>query len=78
MDGVNDRLNRIEIRLEHLDATLVQTDKRVSDGFAVVNARLEGLGNRLSHKAKNWLGSLWGATLGILVGAAFALIKLMP
>jgi hypothetical protein len=78
MDDANDRLNRIEIRLERLDATLAQIDKRISDGFAVVNTRLEGLKNRLSHKAENWVVSLWGATLGILVGAAFALIKLMP
>jgi uncharacterized coiled-coil protein SlyX len=78
MDDVNNRLNRIEIRLARLDATLAQIDKRVSDGFAVVNARLEGLENRLSHKAEKWVVSLGGATLGILVGAAFALIKLMP
>jgi hypothetical protein len=78
MDDVNDHLSRIEIRLERLDATLAQIDKRVSDGFAVVNARLKGLENRLSHKAENWVVSRWGATLGILVGAAFALVKLMP
>jgi hypothetical protein len=77
-EDVRDCFNRLELRLERLDATMSQLEKRLSDGFGQMNARLEGLENRLAHKAGNWVVSLWGATLAILIAGAFALAKLWP
>ena len=77
-EDVRDRFNRLELRLERLDVTMSQLEKRLSDGFGQMNARLEGLGNRLAHKADNWVVSLWGATLAMLIAGAFALAKLWP
>jgi hypothetical protein len=77
-EDVRDRFNRLELRLERLDATLSQLEKRLSDGFGQMNARLEGLENRLAHKTDNWVVSLWGATLTMRIAGAFALAKLWP
>jgi hypothetical protein len=77
-EDVRDRFNRLELRLERLDATISQLEKRLSDGFGQMNARLEGIENRLAHKADNWVVSLWGATLAMLSAGAFALAKLWP
>jgi hypothetical protein len=52
-EDVRDCFNRLELRLERLDATMSQLEKRLSDGFGQMNARLEGLENRLAHKAGN-------------------------
>jgi hypothetical protein len=46
-----DTFQRFEHRLEHLDIHVDQLDKRLSDSFAVVHTRLEGLENRLARKA---------------------------
>jgi hypothetical protein len=77
-EDVRDCSNRTELRLERLDATISQIEKRLSDGFGQMNARLEGIENRFAHKADNWVVSLWGATLAMLSVGAFALAKLWP
>jgi hypothetical protein len=48
---MRDRFNHLELRLERFDATLSQIEKCLSDGFAQMSARLEGMGNRLVDKA---------------------------
>jgi len=62
-----DTFHRFELRLERLDTKMDQLEKRLSDGFAVVNTRLEGIETRLNTKAGNWVVSLWGATLAGLI-----------
>jgi hypothetical protein len=66
-EQLTDHFHRMELRLERLDTKLDQLEKRLSDGFAVVNTRLEGLETRLNTKAGNWVVSLWGATQGVLI-----------
>jgi hypothetical protein len=76
-EDVKEHFNRLELRPEHLDVTLSQVEKCLNDGFGQMNVRLEGIENRLAHKAENSLVSLWGAMLAIIAGA-FALAKLWP
>ena len=72
-DEHRDLLHGLALRLERFDVRLDALDKRVSDGFAQINTRLEGMENRLNTKAGNWTVSLWGATLAIIM-AAFKLL----
>jgi hypothetical protein len=62
-----DTFQRFELRLERLDTHVDQLDKRLSDGFAVVHARLEGLENRLARKADTWVVTVGIAGLGLLL-----------
>jgi hypothetical protein len=50
-EDVRDRCNHLELRLERFDATLSQIEQGLSDGFAQMSTRLEGMGNRLVDKA---------------------------
>ena len=72
-DEMREGFHRIELRMERFEVRLDALDKRVSDGFAQINTRLEGMENRLNTKAGNWTVSLWGATLAIIM-AAFKLL----
>jgi hypothetical protein len=56
---VRDCFNRLEFRLERLDAALSQLEKRLNDSFGQLNARFEGLKKRLAYKTNNWVVSLW-------------------
>jgi hypothetical protein len=62
-----DTFQRFELRLERLDTHVDQLDKRLSDGFAVVHTRLEGLENRLARKADTWVVTVGIAGLGLLL-----------
>jgi hypothetical protein len=66
-DELRDRFHRFELRLERLDTKVDQLDKRLSDGFAVVHARLEGLENRLARKADTWVVTVGMGGLGLLL-----------
>jgi hypothetical protein len=76
-DQLMAQFHRLELRLERLDTKVDQLEKRLSDGFAVVHGRLEGLENRLNTKAGTWAVTLWGATLAILVSAVGVGLGLM-
>jgi hypothetical protein len=52
-----DTFQRFEVRFERLETHVDQLDKRMSDGFAVVHTRLEGLENRPARKADTWVVS---------------------
>jgi hypothetical protein len=71
-DETHELFRRFELHLERCDTTLDQLEKRLSDGFGQMNARLEGIENRPAHKADNWVVSLWGATLAMFMAAALA------
>jgi hypothetical protein len=58
---------RFDVRFERLDTHVDQLDKRMSDGFAVVHTRLEGLENRLSRKADTWVVTTGMAGLALLL-----------
>ncbi|MGH8066515.1 MAG: hypothetical protein ACRERE_15010 [Candidatus Entotheonellia bacterium] len=52
-DETHELFRRFELCLERLDTTLDQLEKRLRDGFSQMNARLEGIENRLAHKTDN-------------------------
>jgi hypothetical protein len=57
----------VELRLERLDTKLDQLEKRLSDGVAVINTRLEGFENRLARKADTWVVTAGMGGLGLLL-----------
>jgi hypothetical protein len=81
-DELRDLFHRVELRLERIDAKLDAQDKRLTMVEGRLNSlesridgRLAGIDNRIDNKASNITVSLWGATLAMLIGAAFALTK---
>jgi hypothetical protein len=66
-DQLRETFTRVEVRLERLDTHVDQLDKRLSDGFAVVHARLEGIENRLARKADTWVMTTGLGGLGLLL-----------
>jgi chromosome segregation ATPase len=75
LTGVEGRIGTVDARL---DTRLQGLDDRLNTRFMGVEGRLSGIEQRLDHKAGNWTVNLWGATLAILIGAATALVKLLP
>ena len=63
-----DMFHRLDLRLEHLDTKLDTIEKAFADLRSEMRIRFEGLETRLNTKAGNWVVSLWGATLAILMG----------
>jgi hypothetical protein len=59
--------HRVELRLERLDTKLDQIEKRLTDGFSVVNTRLQGFENRLARKADTWVVTTGIGGLGLLL-----------
>jgi hypothetical protein len=66
-DQLVEQFHRVELRLERLDTKVDQLEKRLSDGFAVVNTRLEGFENRLARKADTWVVSAGVGGLALLL-----------
>jgi hypothetical protein len=50
-DQLMAQFHRLERRLERLDTKVDRLEKRLSDGFAVIHAGMEGVENRLKDKA---------------------------
>jgi hypothetical protein len=75
LTGMDGRLGTVDTRL---DTRLQGLDDRLDTRFMGVEGRLSAIEQRLDHKAGNWTVNLWGATLAILIGAATALVKLVP
>jgi hypothetical protein len=67
--------HRIDLRLERLDTKVDNLDKRIASLETRFEARFMSIDARLDNKAGNWVVGLWGSTLAILIGAAFALTK---
>jgi chromosome segregation ATPase len=80
---LEDRFSRLDLRLDtrlegldtRLDTRLASIDDRLNTRLMGVEGRLSAIEGRLDHKAGNWVVSLWGATLAILIGAATAFIR---
>jgi hypothetical protein len=62
-----DTFHRFERRLERLDTKMDQLEKALADSRGDMRATREGLEARLNSEAGNWVVSLWGATLAVLI-----------
>jgi hypothetical protein len=67
-DILQDTFHRFELRLERLDTKLDSLEKRLASLEGRLDTRFDGLESRLNTKAGNWVVSLWGTTLAILMG----------
>jgi hypothetical protein len=67
-EELRELVHRVELRLERVDTRLDGLEKRLTEGLAQIHTRLEGLESRVNTKAGNWVVSLWGATLAVLIG----------
>jgi tetrahydromethanopterin S-methyltransferase subunit G len=65
--ALEDHHNRVELRLERLDAKLDGLEKRLASLEGRLETRFDGLETRVNTKAGNWVVSLWGATLAVLI-----------
>jgi hypothetical protein len=74
-DEIRDLFHRMELRLEQLDTKMDNIEKRVASMESRFESRFNSIDARLDGKAGNWVVSLWGATLAMLIAAAFALTK---
>ena len=63
-----DSFHRFELRLERFDTKLDNLEKRLASLEGRLDTRFDGLETRLNTKAGNWVVSLWGATLAVLIG----------
>jgi hypothetical protein len=66
-DEFRDIFHRFELRLERLDTKLDHLEKSLADSRGEMRAMREGLESRINSKAGNWVVSLWGATLAVLI-----------
>lgn len=66
-EELRDQLHRLELRLERLDTKLESLEKGLADVRAELRPRLEGLDNRLSHKADTWVVTVGMGGLGLLL-----------
>jgi hypothetical protein len=66
-EQIVEQFHRMDLRLERLDTKLDQIEKRLSDGFGMVNTRLEGFENRLARKADSWMIGAGVGGLGLLL-----------
>jgi hypothetical protein len=66
-EELHDTFHRLELRLERLDTKMDHLEKSLTDVRGETRAMREGLETRLNSKAGNWVVSLWGATLAVLI-----------
>jgi hypothetical protein len=66
-DETRELFHRVELRLERLDTKMDTLEKALADVRAEMRAKFEGLETRVNSKAGNWVVSLWGATLAVLI-----------
>ncbi len=66
-DEFRDTFHRMDLRLERIDTKLENLEKGLADFRIEIRARLEGLENRLNTKAGNWVVSLWGGSLAVVM-----------
>jgi hypothetical protein len=74
-DEIRELFHRMDLRLERLDTKMDGLEKRLASMESRFEVRFAAIETRLDGKAGNWVVSLWGATLAMLIGAAFALTK---
>jgi hypothetical protein len=66
-DEFRDTFHRFELRLERLDTKMDNLEKSFADLRTEFRTRIGDLEKRLDGKAGNWVVSLWGATLAVLI-----------
>jgi hypothetical protein len=66
-EQIAEQFHAVTLRLERLDTKLDQLEKRLSDGVALVNTRLEGFENRLARKPDTWVVTTGIGGLGLLL-----------
>lgn len=66
-DEFRDIFHRLDLRLERLDTKMDALEKRLASLDGGLGARFDTLDARLDGKAGNWVVSLWGATLAVLI-----------
>jgi hypothetical protein len=66
-EELRELVHRVELRLERLDTRFDGLEKSLADLRTEMRTKLEGLETRVNTKAGNWVVSLWGATLAILI-----------
>jgi hypothetical protein len=74
-DEIRELFHRMDLRLERLDTKMDGLEKRLASMESRFETRFAAIETRLDGKAGNWVVSLWGATLAMLIGAAFALTR---
>jgi hypothetical protein len=74
-DEIRELFHRMDLRLERLDTKMDGLEKRLASMESRFEVCFAAIETRLDGKAGNWVVSLWGATLAMLIGAAFALTK---
>jgi hypothetical protein len=74
-DEIRDLFHRMELRLERLHTKMDNLKKRFASMESRFESRFNSIDARLDGKAGNWVVSLWGATLAMLIAADFALTK---
>jgi hypothetical protein len=68
-------VHRLDLQLEHLGAKMDNFEKRLAPMQSWFKTRFASIESGLDGKAGNLVVSLWGATLAMLIAAAFALMK---
>jgi hypothetical protein len=68
-EQLQELFHRMDLRLARLDTKL----EGLEEGQADIRSDIRVIQNRLDEKASQTVVSLWGATLAMLTGAAFAL-----
>jgi formyltetrahydrofolate hydrolase len=66
-EETRDFFHRVELRLERLDTKMDSLEKSFADLRSELRTRIGDLEKRLDGKAGNWVVSLWGATLAVLI-----------
>ncbi len=73
-DELRELVHRVDLRIERLDARFDALEKRMASVEGrieslerTITTRFEGLETRINTKASNWVVSLWGATLAVLI-----------
>jgi len=66
-EELRELVHRVELRLERLDTRFDGLEKSLADLRTEMRTKLEGLETRVNTKAGNWVVSLWGATLAVLI-----------
>jgi hypothetical protein len=65
----------VDLRLERLETKMDNVEKRLASMQSWFETRFAALESRLDGEAGNFVVSLWGAILAMLIAAAFALTK---
>jgi hypothetical protein len=75
---MDERFQALNTRLDDMNHAVTARLESLDTRLLALEGRLTVIDERLDHKAGNWVVSLRGATVAMLIGAATALVKLWP